>query len=118
MLKFLLPVVLVGCMLFASSCALFRQPLDRMSGFSVYLQQVEKGVRKEDWTGAAAGLNKAVKAWLQVKPFLQVDIDHDYVNNIEADFIRLRGNIETQEKTNSLGLILLIQDNWRNIDSM
>lgn len=118
MTKYLLPIFLVGCILFTSSCALFRQPLDRMTGFSKNLRQVEKGIRKEDWAGAAAGLKKATKAWRQMKPFLQVDIDHDYVNEIEADFIRLKGNIETREKSHSLGYILLIQDNWENIGSM
>lgn len=116
--RFLTPILLIICMLFTSSCALFRQPLDRMSGFSNYLQQVEEGIRNEDWTGAAANLKKANKAWRQVKPFLQIDIDHDYVNDIEADFIRLRGNLETREKVNSLGFILLIQKNWKNIGSM
>lgn len=115
-LLFLIP--LVTCSIMVSSCALLRQPLDKMSGFSNYLKETELHIRKNEWNQAAANLTKASKAWKQVKPYLQVDIDHDYVNDIETDFIRLRGNIETEAKPDSLALILLIQDNWKNIGSM
>ncbi len=111
-------VILLGCAIMACSCALFRQPLDKMSGFSTHLKETERYIRKDDWDKAAISLKKATKAWKQIKPILQVDIDHDYVNDIEGDFIRLRGNIETNEKPDSLALILLLQDNWRNIGSM
>jgi hypothetical protein len=110
-------LLLIGC-LTLSSCALFRQPLDKWSHFSDHLEKTERMIRSEKWQGAAESLQKAKTAWKQVKPFLQVDIDHDYVNNIEADFIRLRGNIETKDKSDSLENILLIRDNWKNIGSM
>lgn len=118
MKKFVLFLLLLGCTITFSSCALFRQPLDKTSGFSNYLKETERHIRKDDWHGAAISLQKATKAWKRIKPYLQIDIDHDYVNDIEGDFIRLRGNIETKEKPNSLSLILLLQDNWRNIGSM
>ena len=110
-------LLLIACLVL-SSCALFRQPLDKWSGFSNHLQKIENSIRHEQWQDAAGGLQKAMAAWKRIKPFLQVDIDHDYVNDIEADFIRLRGNIETKEKADSLENILLIQDNWQNIGSM
>ncbi|MGE5606102.1 MAG: DUF4363 family protein [Bacteroidota bacterium] len=118
MKKYLLFLALLICSITACSCALFRQPLDKMSRFSSYLKETELYIRKDQWNQAAASLSKASKAWKQVKPYLQVDIDHDYVNDIETDFIRLRGNIETEAKSDSLALILVIQDNWRNIGSM
>lgn len=110
--------LLLSCTIAICSCALFRQPLDKMSGFSNYLKETEGHIRKDEWNQAAISLRKAMKAWEQVKPYLQIDIDHDYVNDIEADFIRLGGNIETGEKPNSLALIQLLQDNWRKIGSM
>ncbi|MCL6589828.1 MAG: DUF4363 family protein [Firmicutes bacterium] len=110
-------VLLIAC-LAVSSCALFRQPLDKWSGFSNHLVKIEKLIRKGQWRDAAIYLPKAVHAWKRIKPFLQVDIDHDYVNDIEADFIRLKGNIETEDKSDSLENILLIRDNWKNIGSM
>ncbi len=116
--KVLFLILLITCSITVSSCALLRQPLDKMSGFSSYLKETELHIRKDEWNQAAISLNKATKAWKQVKPYLQVDIDHDYVKDIETDFIRLRGNIETEAKPNSLALVLLLQDNWRNIDSM
>lgn len=110
-------LLLIGCLTLAS-CALFRQPLDKWSGFSNHLVKTENSIRNEQWRDAAGNLQKAITVWKRIKPFLQVDIDHDYVNNIEADFTRLRGNIETREKSDSLENILLIRDNWKNIGSM
>lgn len=46
-----------------------------------------------------------------------VDIDHDYVNSIEDDFIKLEGYIDTNEKVDLLASILLVQDTWKNIGS-
>ena len=114
----LLLLIILWCAVTVSSCAFFRGQLDRMSGFSNYLEETERYIRNEQWQKAAVSLDKATKAWYRIKPYLQVDIDHDYVNDIEADFIRLRGNIETGEKPNSLALVLLIRNNWRNIGSM
>ncbi len=114
----LLPAILLSCSIIACSCALFRGQLDKMSGFSNYLQATEDHIRTEAWDEAGISLAKAMKAWEQVKPYLQIDIDHDYVNDIETDFLRLRGNIETEAKPDSLALILVLQDHWRNIGSM
>lgn len=114
----LLLIILLTCTIIACSCALFRDQLDKMSGFSNYLEATEDYIRKGAWDEAGISLGKAMKAWKQVKPYLQIDIDHDYVNDIETDFIRLRGHIETEAKPDSLALILVIQDNWKNIGSM
>ncbi|TCL67342.1 uncharacterized protein DUF4363 [Hydrogenispora ethanolica] len=114
----LFSLILITCTVMVCSCALLRQPLDGMSGFSRHLKETENHIRKEEWKEAAINLRKATQSWYRIKPFLQVDIDHDYVNNIEADFIRLRSNIETTQKADSLTAILLIQDNWKHIGSM
>lgn len=114
----LLLTILLVCAITICSCALFREQLDRMSGFSSYLKETETQIRMDNWQEAETSLNKAMKAWWRVKPYLQVDIDHDYVKDIETGFMRLRGYIATQTKADSLALILLLQDNWRNIGSM
>lgn len=53
-----------------------------------------------------------------MKPLLQIDIDHDYVNSIEEDFIKLGGFIDTEAKAYSLSTILLLEDIWDNIGSL
>ena len=111
-------IILLSCSMLACSCALLRQPLDKASGFSGYLKQTEAEIRSARWTAAMESLNKSIRAWYQVKPYLQIDIDHDYINEIEADFIRLRSGIETRSIPDSLVSVLLIQDNWRDIGSM
>lgn len=100
------------------SCTLLRKPIDNRTGFSNHLKQMENYVRSEDWEKAKVSLEDSKKIWEKLKPLLQIDIDHDYVNKIEDDFIRLDGYIETKEKPDSLATILLIQDTWKNISSL
>lgn len=100
------------------SCALLKEPIDKRTGFSDHLKQTENYVRSEDWNNAKGSLENSIKVWKKLKPILQVDIDHDYVNSIEDDFIRLGGYIDTNDKSDSLATILLIQDTWDNIGSL
>ena len=101
-----------------SSCALLKNPIDNKTGFSDHLQQTEAYIRNEEWEKAKTSLEKSIKTWKELKPLLQIDIDHDYVNDIEENFIKLNGYIDTKEKPDSLATILLIQDIWENIGSL
>jgi len=110
-LIFLLSINLWGC-------ALIKKPIDDRTNFSKYLKETEEYLRNEDWEKALASMEKSQEAWSKVKPILQIDIDHDYVNDIENNFTLLKGYIETKEKPASLATILLIQNNWKNIGEM
>lgn len=100
------------------SCALFTKGMDDRSSFSKTLSEVEDGIRNEEWDKARIGQDKAFKTWHQLKPFLQIDIDHDYVYQIEKDFISLRAYLEMQDKSEALVTIMLIEDVWENIGEM
>lgn len=82
------------------------------------LKQTENNIRSEDSEKAKASLEESKKTWKKVKPLLQIDIDNDYVNSIEEDYVKLSGYIETKEKANSLATILLVEDTWKNIGSL
>jgi len=84
----------------------------------MHLRATEENIRSEDWDRAKKSLSASVAAWKRIKPYLQLDIDHDYVNDIEANFVLLGGYLESGEKPHSLALILLIQNTWENIGSM
>lgn len=116
--KFFIALLLTTILLNTCSCGLLRKPLDNRSGFSKNLKQTENYIRNEDWGNAKSSLEYSEKTWKQIKPILQVDIDHDYINDIEDDFIKLEGYIDTKEKPDSLASILLIQDSWKNIGSL
>jgi branched-chain amino acid transport system substrate-binding protein len=79
---------------------------------------IEKFIRSENWEKAKISLDDSRKTWKQLKPMLQIDIDHDYVNNIEESFVKLDGYIDAGEKGNSLATILVIQNEWDNIGSL
>ena len=101
-----------------SSCALLKKPIDNKTGFSDHLKQTEVYIRNEEWEKAKTSLENNTKTWKELKPLFQIDIDHDYVNNIEEYFTKLKGYIDTKEKADSLTIILLIQDIWENIGSL
>lgn len=97
------------------SCTVFKNPIDKNSNFSSSLEETENYIRNEDWVHAKSSLIASDKNWKKIKPWLQIDIDHDYVNDIEDNMIRLRAYINTQEKPDSLAAILLIKETWENI---
>lgn len=100
------------------TCSCLSGTLDKKSSFSKYLQETEDDIRKEEWVHAAESLQKSQKAWKGIKPLLQLDIDHDYVNDIETDFVKLEVYLEGKEKNEALVTILVIRRNWDNIGEM
>lgn len=119
MIKKILYLILTICVLTnTSSCALLQKPIDNRTSFSNYLKQTENNIRNEDWEKAKVHMEESKGTWKKVKPLFQIDIDHDYVNSIEADFVKLGGYIDAKEKANALATILLIKDTWENIGSL
>lgn len=108
----------IGIMANICSCALFQKPIDRRTGFSNYIGQTKLHIQNEEWGKAESSLEDSRKSWKQLKPLFQVDIDHDYINSIEEDFVKLEGYIEAKEKGNSLATILLVEEVWDNIGSL
>ena len=100
------------------SCALLQKPIDNRTGFSSHLKKQKNLFRSENWEKAKISLDDSRKTWEKIKPLLQIDIDHDYVNNIEESFVKLDGYIDAGEKGNSLATILVIQNEWDNIGSL
>lgn len=99
-------------------CTPVRRSIDKRSGFSAHLEAAENGIREEDWDSAKNSITESIATWKRIKPYLQLDIDHDYINDIEASFTLLRAYIESREKSHCLAYILLIRDTWENIGSM
>jgi len=111
-------ILLFGLAVSSSSCTFVTKRLDSSTNFSQHLSQTETDIRSEDWIKAKTNLEESQKAWSKIKPVLQIDIDHDYVKNIEDDFVKLNAYLDTKDKSNSLASILLIQSTWKDIDSL
>jgi len=116
--KIMLAIVLSVTLVILCSCTLLTKPLDRRTGFSQHLTQVEHSIRNENWTQAKTSLEESKKAWKKLKPLMQIDIDHDYIKDMDDGFIKLDGYLDTKDKSNSLVSLLLIKDTWENIDSL
>lgn len=116
--KFLFIILISVILVNTCSCALLQKTMDSRTGFSNQLKQTENFIRNEEWNKAKSSLKDSKKTWKKLKPLLQIDIDHDYVNSIEADFVELDGFIDTEAKSLSLSTILLVEDTWKNIGSL
>lgn len=110
--------VLIIIALLMTSCALLTKPLDQRTGFSNCLTQMEISIRDENWSHAETNLTEAKKAWKKIKPLIQVDIDHDYVKNIEDNFEQLDAYLFTKDKADALASVLIIKSTWKNIGSL
>lgn len=111
-------ILLSSTLIALSACTLLTKPLDNRMGFSKHLEQVENNIRNEDWQQAKTSLEDSKLAWKKLKPFIQVEIDHDYVKDIEDGFTKLDGYLDTQDRSNALVSILLIESTWENIASL
>lgn len=119
MIKIFLFSILASVILInTSSCAVIHKTVDRQTGFSDQLKKTESFIREEEWNKAKSSLEESEKTWKKLKPMFQIDIDHDYVNNIEENFVKLGGYIDTKDKADSLSTILLVEDIWKNIGSL
>lgn len=116
--RFLYAILISGILINTCSCALLQKTMDSRTGFSDQLKQTENFIRSEEWNKAKTSLEASKKTWKKLKPLLQIDIDHDYVNSIDEDFIKLDGFIDTEAKAYSLSTILLVKDNWKHIGSL
>ncbi|HYF81770.1 MAG TPA: DUF4363 family protein [Clostridia bacterium] len=100
------------------SCTLLVKPLDKNIHFSEQLSQLENDIRNENWEKADENLEAAKKAWKRLKPYIQVEIDHDYVHQIEENLAKLEAYIDTEEQADALANMLLIQETWEDIESL
>lgn len=116
--RIIVAVVLMSNLIVLSSCTILTKHLDSRTGFSNHLAQTEQSIRNEDWQQAKRSLEDSKKAWKKLKPIMQVDIDHDYIKDVEDNFTKLGGYLDTQDISDSLSTILLIEDTWENIDSI
>lgn len=116
--KAALAVLLCGIIATTSACTLLTKPLDSRTGLSDHLAQLESDIRQENWQQAKTNLDESQRAWKKIKPLLQIDIDHDYIKDIEEDFTKLSGYLDTQDSADSLVTILLLRNTWENIDNL
>lgn len=113
--RLLVAIFVIATPLLISSCSWFKGPLEQRTGFFHALQRTENLVRRDEWKSAWVSYRFTYKQWRKIKPFLQIDIDHDYVNAVQERFALLKGYILTREKSEALASIFIIEETWENI---
>ena len=100
------------------SCTFLKKTIYNKIGFSENLEHLENSINNNNWNDAEVKLKASMNSWTKIKPLLQIDIDHDYVNDIEKYFIRLTAYIKTQSKPDSLACVMLIKGLWEDIGKL
>jgi hypothetical protein len=116
--RYALFVLIVTVLTSICSCTLLVKPLDKNAHFSEQLKKLENTIRNESWEQADTNLEEAKKAWKKLKPWLQIDIDHDYVHEIEENLAKLEAYIDTEEQEDALANLMLIKETWEDIESL
>jgi hypothetical protein len=115
MKKSIAMILLVALCIQLCSCTLLSKKMDKDTGFSELLSDIEASISGNDWEKAADNMGKAFETWKDLKPALQIDVDHDYVELIEMMFVRLEVYISTHDKSEALASLRLIMNTWENI---
>ena len=116
--KLALIILIFAALTTICSCTLLVKPLGRKMHFSEQLSQLEIDIRNESWEQADKNLEGVKNAWKSLKPWLQVDIDHDYVHEIEESLAKMKAYIDTEVQPDALANLLLIQETWEDIESL
>ncbi len=111
-------ILLVALCYQLSACTLLSKKMDKDTGFSKLLSDIEASISKDDWEKAADDTGKAFNIWRDLKPSLQIDVDHDYVEMIEMMFVRLEVYISTHDRSEALASLRLILNTWENIGAI
>lgn len=104
-------------LLLLSGCTLFKKPLDRRTGFSTELIALDGFIAAENWGDAEASLTLCLEKWEKVKPWMQLELDHDVINEIEIRLIELSAYLETEEKPTALSNVRAVQNLWEDAGS-
>ncbi len=116
--KSLIIILLIFITITGSSCGVLRKPLDKSVLLSKHMYDTLEHIREEDWQQSLESLTTVEKAWKRIKPVLQIDIDHDYINEMEDRISVLKAYIEVQDKSNALATIFSMRNIWESIGQM
>lgn len=111
----LLTVLLV--LVLMTGCTVFKGILDRKYGFAQELEDVNKYIMEDSWDKAGESLADCNRMWRKIKPWMQLEIDHDIINEIEEKLTELTAYLETMEKPAALAGIRFIINSWEDIGS-
>ncbi len=110
-------IIITLVILITSGCTMFKGALDKRTGFSSELANIEKYISDDNWEDAEKSMAQCMQKWEKIKPWLQLELDHDVVNEIEARMTELTAYLETEEKPTALANARVIINYWADIGS-
>jgi len=117
LLKKQLYILLLLLIVVLPGCSLFKNAADRKTGFSKELTCLEEYIAAEQWDSAAGAVDRCMEKWDKIRPWMQIEIDHDVIDEIDMKFTELTAYLETREKSMSLAATRVIVNIWADIGS-
>ncbi len=109
--------LLIFLLILSCSCSFLVKPLGDNMHFEEQLLRLEDFIRTENWEHADDSLKEVKEAWEKLKPWLQIEIDHDYVHEMEENLSKLEAYIDTEEQSDALAALLMIKETWEDMES-
>jgi len=116
MKKTLLLIVALILMI-TTGCTVFKRTLDKKLGFTQELETVDRYIGEESWDKAGESMTNCTTKWYKIKPWMQLELDHDVINEIESRLTELSAYLETEDKSSALAGIRVIINYWKDIGS-
>lgn len=110
-------ILILLMFLIITGCTLLKKPLDKKTGFSAELDALDGLIAAENWEEAGESLTVCMEKWNKIKPWMQLELDHDVVNEIEVRLNELSAYLETEEKPDALSNIRAVRNIWGDIGS-
>jgi hypothetical protein len=117
-LKRIIPLVIMMFILMSTTgCTVFKRTLDKKTNFSEELEAVNRYIAENSWDKAGESMANCMEKWYKIKPWMQLELDHDVINEIEARLVEMSAYLETEEKSSALAGIRVIINYWKDIGS-
>ena len=92
-----------------------KKPLGNEEGLPQRIELLIQAVHQENWDSASNHREELEKYWDKVVRRIQFSAERDEINELTVSIARLKGAIETRDKSNSLQLLYEAYEHWKDL---
>lgn len=92
-----------------------KKPITKNDDLPKSIEQVFDSINEDDWENADKNWEMLSSAWEKVAARVQFSAEKDEIDDIYKSIARLRGAIQSKDKTNAFMELQETYEHWRNI---
>ena len=93
----------------------FKKPHNPSEDVVVFVEESIEHAKAEKWELLKEDIVSIDAAWKKIIPRIQFSVERDEIYNISLNMARLRGSIESEDKSNTLIELNEIIENWNEL---